>query len=137
MALTCSTRATSADTEPKIRSGEASDATSVATRRSALCSFATRLTSISFASGSPSSAPSRLDSRSVRSMPVVTRPVSPINRFDHAISRRPPSFVRQCPTCGLDVPVRQTNARNSLNASRSSDGITKSCAGRPSTSARV
>ena len=40
-ALTCSTRAHSSDTPVKIRSGVASEATSVATRRSAFCSFAT------------------------------------------------------------------------------------------------
>ena len=60
----------------KTRSGLASEATSVATRRSARCSWASRPTSTSFASGFPSIAGSLLSAlftRSVRSMPDVTR----------------------------------------------------------------
>ena len=73
--------------------------------------------------------------------PVVTSetgsPSGPaIGWFDHAMRRRPPSFVCQWPTCGLGVPVFQTYARNSPNASRSSGGITKSRASRPSSSSR-
>ena len=37
--------------------------------------------------------------------------------FDHAIRRRPPSFVCQWPTCGLEWPVLQMNASTSRNAS--------------------
>ena len=100
----------------KTRSGLTSEATSVATRRSARCSVASRLTSASLASGSPSSArstSSATGARSVRSMPVVTSDsgpsaVSAIGLFDQAISRRPPSLVCQCPTCGLETPVFQT-----------------------------
>ena len=68
---------------------------------------------------------------------VAGAPSGPvIGLFDHATSSRPPAFVRQCPTCGLGAPVFHTYARNSLNASRSSGGITKSRASRPSTSSR-
>ncbi len=75
-------------------------------------------------------------------MPVVTSDAcvpssASIGRLDQAISRRPPSFVSQWPTCGLDVRADQTYRRNSPNASRSSGGMTTSRALRPSTSARV
>ena len=74
-------------------------------------------------------------------MPVVISetgapPGPAIGLFDHAISRRPPSLVCQWPTCGLGVPVFHTYARNSPKASRSSGGITKSRASRPSSSSR-
>ena len=116
LALTSSTRAHSSETAVKTRSGWASEATSVATRRSARCSVASRLTSASLASGSPASArssSSRSGERSVRSIPVVTSVIGPssvpaIGLFDHAISRRPPSLVIQWPTCGIDAPVLAT-----------------------------
>ena len=58
-------------------------------------------------------------------MPVVTSDVtvpsgSVIGWLDQAISRRLPSLVCQCPTCGLGEPDFHTKARNSPNASRSS-----------------
>ena len=122
-------------------SGLTSDATSVATRRSARCSVASRPISTSFASGSPSSARSSSavrGARSVRSMPVVTmtracRRLRPSACSTTRSSRRPPSLVCQWPTCGLER-ASSRYARNSPNASRSSGGITKSRASRPSTS---
>jgi hypothetical protein len=127
----------------KTRSGLTSEATRVATRRNARCSVARRLTSASLAFGSPSSARSsspRCDARSVRSIPVVTSESVPsepaMGLFDHAMRRRPPSFVSQWPTCGLGVPVFHTYSRNSPNASRSSGGMTKSRASRPISSSR-
>ena len=70
-------------------------------------------TSTSFDSGSSASVPPSADcSRSVRSIPLVTRyagaaAVAGTGLFDHAISRWPPSFVCQWPTCGLPCPVLQ------------------------------
>ena len=60
-----------------------------------------------------------------------------ISLFDHAIRRRPPSFVSQFPTCGLESPVLQMYARTSPNASASSAGMTTSRASRPMTSSRL
>src|SRR6185295_14853018 len=105
-ASTSSTRAHSSETAVKTRSGLASDATRVATLRSARCSCARRPTSWSFASASKSNAPSSeapLGGGALRSIPAVTRiddaPSSPgISLFDQATSFRPPSFVSQCPT---------------------------------------
>ena len=58
----------------KTLSGLASEATRVATRRSARCSWASCPTSASLASGSPASAGSSgSPARSVRSIPDVTR----------------------------------------------------------------
>ena len=85
----------------KTRSGLASDATSVATRRSALCSCASWPTSTSFAVASPASAGSSgVSPRSVTSRPAVTRYAGAsalvgTSLFDQAIRRRPPSFVCQ------------------------------------------
>ena len=98
------------------RSGDTSEATSVATRRSERCSAASRLISASLAPGSTGSARSPdswRGARSVRSIPVVTSDSwapssSAIGRFDQAMSRRPPSFVIQWPTWGLDVRAVQT-----------------------------
>ncbi len=127
-ALTSSTRAQPSETAVNTRSGLTSDATSVATRRSARCSVASRPISASFSPGSAASAsctPRLGLSRSVRSIPVVTSAAglpsgAGIGWLDQAISRSRPCLVRQWPTCGLGAPVRHTKVRNSPNASRSS-----------------
>jgi hypothetical protein len=101
----------------KTRSGLTSEATSVATRRSA------RLLAGQLADLDELRPPDRprararrrrgAGARSVRSIPVVTSetgaPSGPaIGLFDHAMSRRSPALVCQWPTCGLGTPVLHT-----------------------------
>ena len=83
------------------RSGVASDATSVATRRSARCSWASRPTSASFASTSPLERPPSVGALGQvdagRDEVAAVPSTAGMSLFDHAIRRRPPSFVSQCP----------------------------------------
>ena len=83
--------------------------------------------------GLPPARSGRCRSRRDRQVRVA---VAGTNLFDHAISRRPPSFVRQWPTCGLASPLLQMYASTSRNASLSSGGISVSVSSRPITSSR-
>ena len=108
--LTCSTRAHSSDTAVKTRSGLTSAATSVATRRSARCSEASREISTSLASGSPCSARS-----SALALRVAVGQVDAggDERGGHAVGaeHRPVGPRDQPPAAGLGLPVADLRAR--------------------------
>ena len=136
-------RAHSVETAMKTRSGVASEATSVATRRSARCSCASCPTSASLASGSPASAGSSSRMRALGDVDAGRRggsagkvAVAGTGLFDQATSSQLPSFVCQCPTCGLELPVFQMKASTSRNASFSSGGIRTSASVAPDHLAR-